>query len=69
MRRGHSSYRLQGRRIMLDEVSADKAYNLVDNYNAVQRVGGTAYMPFKSNATGQLDRTNGNRARLWHKMF
>ena len=53
----------------IDEVSADKAYNSVDNYNAVQRVGGTAYMPFKSNATGQSDRTNGNRARLWRKMF
>ena len=54
---------------IIDEVSADKAYNSVDNYNAVQRVGGTAYMPFKSNATGQSDRTNGNKARLWRKMF
>lgn len=26
-------------------------------------------MPFKSNATGRSDRTNGNRARLWRKMF
>ena len=26
-------------------------------------------MPFKSNATGQSDRTNGNKARLWRKMF
>ena len=51
------------------EVSADKAYNSVDKYNAVQRVGGTAYMPFKSNATGQSDKTNGNKARLWRKMF
>ena len=50
-------------------ISFDKAYNSVDNYNAVQRVGGTAYMPFKSNATGQPDRTNGNKARLWRKMF
>ena len=53
----------------IDEVSADKAYNSVDKYNAVQRVGGTAYMPFKSNATGQSDKTNGNKARLWRKMF
>ena len=53
----------------IDEVSADKAYNSVDKYNAVQRVGGTAYMPFKSNATGQSNRTNGNKARLWRKMF
>lgn len=51
------------------EMSADKAYNSVDNYNAVQELGGTAYIPFKSNATGQSDHTKGNKARLWRKMF
>ena len=51
------------------EMSADKAYNSVDNYNAVQELGGTAYIPFKSNATGLSDHTKGNKARLWRKMF
>ena len=49
------------------ELSADKAYNSIDNYNAVQQVGGTAYIPYKSNTTA-LSNT-GNRARLWRKMF
>jgi len=53
----------------IEEVSADKAYGSVNNYNAVQQIGGHAYIPFKSNATGQSDRTKGNKARLWRKMF
>jgi transposase len=53
----------------IDEVSADKAYNSVENYNAVSQVGGQAYIPFMSNATGQSDKTKGNKARLWRKMF
>jgi len=51
----------------MEEVSADKAYNSIDNYNAVQAVGGIAYIPYKSNTTA-LSNT-GNRARLWRKMF
>ncbi len=51
----------------MQEVSADKGYSSIDNYNAVQKVGGTAYIPFKSNTTA-LSNT-GNRARLWRKMF
>ena len=52
------------------EVSADKAYSSVDNYNAVQEVGGNAYIPFKSNATGTSGgRKAGTRGRLWRKMF
>jgi transposase len=54
---------------IIKEMSADKAYNSVDNYNAIQEIGGTAYIPFKSNATGQSNRTNGSKARLWRKMF
>lgn len=53
----------------MEEVSADKAYNSINNYNAVQEIGGQAYIPFKSNATGKSDHTKGNRARLWRKMF
>ncbi len=51
----------------ISEVSADKGYSSIDNYNAVQQVGGQAYIPFKSNATGTVQ--SGNRARLWRKMF
>lgn len=53
----------------VSEMTADKAYNSVDNYNAVQEIGGQAYIPFKKNATGTSDRSKGNRARLWRKMF
>jgi hypothetical protein len=34
------------------EVCADKAYGSLENYNAVDAVGGAMYAPFKSNATG-----------------
>jgi len=51
----------------MQEVSADKAYNSIANYNAVQEVGGTAYIPYKSNITA-MART-GSKARLWRKMF
>jgi len=52
---------------IIKEMSADKAYNSIDNYNAVQAVGGTAYIPYKSNTTTQSSK--GNKARLWRKMF
>jgi len=48
-------------------VSADKAYNSIDNYNAVQEIGGMAYIPYKSNTTAMSN--TGSRARLWQKMF
>lgn len=54
---------------IMNEVSADKAYSSVANYNAVQQVGGQAYIPFKSNATGMSDASKGNKARLWRRMF
>lgn len=50
----------------VEELSADKAYNSIDNYNAVSAVDGTAYIPFKSNITGQ---TKGSRAKLWRRAF
>lgn len=53
----------------IKEMSADKAYNSVDNYNAIQELGGEAYIPFKSNATGQSSYTKGSKGRLWRKMF
>jgi transposase len=54
---------------IMNEVSADKAYSSVDNYNAVQAVNGQAYIPFKSNTSGTSSRSKGNRARLWRRMF
>jgi transposase/predicted nucleic acid-binding Zn finger protein len=36
----------------IDEVSGDKAYASVDNYQAVVDAGGVGYMAFKSNTTG-----------------
>ncbi|MFH1199724.1 MAG: transposase [Candidatus Micrarchaeota archaeon] len=48
------------------EVSADKAYGSAENYNAVAGLGGQAYIPFKSNASGQ---SHGIKYRLWRKMY
>jgi transposase len=50
----------------MEEVSADKAYNSADNYNAVQAVGGTAYIPYKSNTTAH---SWTNKTKLWRRMF
>lgn len=46
------------------ELSADKAYSSRDNFEAVDAVGGTAYIPFKSNATGKS-----RGSSLWRKAF
>jgi transposase len=54
---------------IMNEVSADKAYSSVDNYNAVQAVNGQAYIPFKSNTSGTSSKSKGNKARLWRRMF
>jgi transposase len=48
----------------IDEVEADKAYCSRANYDLVDEIGGTAYIPFKSNATG---RSGGSR--VWNKMY
>lgn len=48
----------------VEEVSADKAYSSRKNYEVVKGVGGTAYIPFKSSATG---RSGGSR--LWKRMY
>jgi transposase len=46
------------------EVSADKAYSSRENMEAVQSVGGTAYIPFKSNTSGKQ-----RGSKLWGKMY
>ena len=51
----------------INEVTADKAYGTRRNYHAVDDLGATAYIPFKSNATG----LGGHRGfdPLWHRMY
>lgn len=46
------------------EMTADKAYSSRDNLEAVAQVGGQAYIPFRSNATGKS-----RGSALWWKMF
>ena len=46
------------------EISADLAYSSRDNLDAVGKVGGVAYIPFKKNATSK---TLGSP--LWNKMY
>ena len=46
------------------EVSADKAYSSRDNLEAISKVGGQAFVPFKSNATAKP-----LGSKLWTKMF
>jgi transposase len=48
----------------IEEISADKAYSARVNFEAVEQMGGTAYIPFKNNATG---RSKGSF--MWKKMF
>ncbi|MBU1197287.1 transposase [Candidatus Micrarchaeota archaeon] len=46
------------------EVSADKAYSGRSNIEAIHAVGGTPYIPFKSNASGKS-----RGSSLWRKAF
>src|SRR3989344_5304993 len=48
----------------IKEVSADKAYSSKDNLEAVENVGGIAYIPFKSNTSGKA-----RGSALWKKLF
>ena len=53
----------------VNEVSADKAYSDRRNLWAVQAVGGTAFIPFKSSSTGRGDhhhKFDGLWNRMWH---
>lgn len=46
----------------ISEVSADKAYLSLENFEAVADFGGTAFIPFKENSTGA-------KGGLFEKMF
>ena len=48
----------------IEEVEADKAYCSRANYDLADEIGATAYIPFRSNATG---RSGGSR--VWNKMY
>jgi len=53
----------------INEVSADKAYSGRKNLWAVQNVGGTAFIPFMSHATGMANKHHkfdGLWNRMWH---
>ena len=50
------------RHFTISEVSADKAYTSLENFEAVAACGGTGYLAFKSNATGA-------KGGLFKKMF
>ncbi|MDQ3815118.1 MAG: transposase [Armatimonadota bacterium] len=59
-------------RFTIKKVSADKAYATVANHKAAQKEGATAYIPFKSNATGaataQAHKNDGG-CGLWRQMW
>ena len=48
------------------EVSADKAYSSRKNLQAVDAVGASPYIPFKSNTNGIGKRFDGLWNRMWH---
>ena len=55
----------------INEVSADKAYSGRKNLRAVQAVGGTAFIPFMSHATGKINKYHRYHKfdNLWHHMW
>jgi transposase len=55
----------------ISEVSADKAYSGRKNLRAVQAVGGTAFIPFMSHATGKINKYHRYHKfdNLWHHMW
>lgn len=57
------------RQFSVKEVSADKAYSGRASVHAVDKVGGMAYIPFKSNSTGMAP-SNGKHTfdGLWNRM-
>jgi transposase len=46
------------------EISADKAYSSRDNLTYIDSIGGTAFIPFKSNS-----RAKPKGSRIWNKMY
>jgi transposase len=53
---------MTARHFKVQEVSADKVYNVVYNQEAIARRGATAFIPFKRNHTGR-------RGGVWQQSF
>ncbi len=52
----------------INEVSGDKAYSDHKNVHAIDDAGGTAFIPFRSNSTGQASSKHPYDS-LWHRMW
>ena len=50
--------------LKIEEATGDKAYSSRENYNLVNSLGGTAFIPFKDNATGKS-----RGSSTWNKMY
>jgi transposase len=48
----------------IEEISADKAYSSRRNYDLADAIGATAYIPFRSTATGKS-----RGSAVWYKMY
>jgi transposase len=60
------AYKTARSRFTVDEISADKAYLSRENVAYVNQIGGTPYIPFKSNSIGR----HGREARqLWGRFY
>lgn len=51
----------------IEEMSADMAYNSIDNYNLINGFGGKTFIPYKSGTVATV--RSGNRGKFWRKMF
>ena len=49
------------------ELSADKAYNSINNFNTIREAGGFPYIPYRK-GTAQTCRS-GNRGKFWRRMY
>lgn len=49
----------------IEEMSADKAYSSRDNTGFIDQLGGTAFIPYRSNATGKPR----GKSHVWRMMF
>ena len=59
------SQRAYERGFLISEMTADKAYSSRDNYGYIDSIGGTAFIPYRSNATGKPR----GKSHIWKKMF
>ena len=60
--------RITAENFRINEVSADMAYSSRKNLHAVEAVGGTAYIPFKTSAVA-APKDKSKRDLLWEQMY